>query len=139
VLTGAGTAAMVLRTFTAPGLPAGVSAALPGTLNCTFAPIAKMELGAGYTETIGTDLGIVVSQETEKAVPKFATTSEQGADCQCVKSIFYKCTHMRVYIESRRGTGAWEFIGIDTESPYMDERPLLLASTPEVREYRMRF
>jgi hypothetical protein len=46
---------------------------------------------------------------------------------------------MRVYIESRHGAGAWEFIGIDTESPYMDERPLLLASTPEVREYRMRY
>ncbi len=28
---------------------------------------------------------------------------------------------------------------IDTESPYMDERPLLVAATPEVREYRMRF
>ena len=27
---------------------------------------------------------------------------------------------------------------IDTESPYEDERPLLVAGTPEVREYRMR-
>ena len=41
--------------------------------------------------------------------------------------------------ESRRGTGAWEFLAIDTESPYEDERPLLQAATPEVREYRMRF
>jgi hypothetical protein len=28
---------------------------------------------------------------------------------------------------------------IDTKSPYMDERPLLVAATPEVRQYRMRF
>jgi hypothetical protein len=34
---------------------------------------------------------------------------------------------------SRRRRG-----GIDTESPYPDERPLLVAGQPEVREYRMR-
>jgi hypothetical protein len=44
-----------------------------------------------------------------------------------------------VYIESRRGAGAWEFLTIDTESPYLDERPLAVAAQPEVREYRMRF
>lgn len=41
VLTGSGTGAMVLPTFTAPALPAGVTAALPGTLNRIFALIAK--------------------------------------------------------------------------------------------------
>jgi hypothetical protein len=46
---------------------------------------------------------------------------------------------MGVYIESRRGTGDWEFLGIDTESPYKDERALLVATQPEIREYRMRF
>ena len=34
-------------------------AALPGTLTRIFALIAKMTLSAGYTEAIGTDLGIV--------------------------------------------------------------------------------
>ena len=139
VLTGAGTVAMVLPTFTAPALPAGVSAALPGTLNRIFALIAKMKLSAGYTETIGTDLGIVGSAATEKALPKFSADLLQGTGCQCVKLTFYKYTHMGVYIESRRGTGAWEFLAIDTESPYEDERPLLVAAVPEVREYRMRF
>jgi hypothetical protein len=42
-----------------------------------------------------------------------------------VKLTFYKYNHMGVYIEGRRGTGAWEFLAIDTESPYIDERPLL--------------
>jgi len=50
-----------------------------------------------------------------------------------VKLTFYKYNHMGVYIEGRRGTGAWEFLAIDTESP------LLVAGAPEVREYRMRF
>ncbi len=43
------------------------------------------------------------------------------------------------YTESKRGAGGWEFIGIDTGSPYMDERPLLAAGQPEVREYRVRY
>ncbi|MDP1589076.1 MAG: hypothetical protein Q8M07_15100 [Prosthecobacter sp.] len=139
VLTGAGTVAIVLPTFTAPALPAGVTATLPGVLTRIFALIAKMKLSPGYTEAIGTDLGIVGSQATEKAVPKFLAELLQGSGCQCVKLTFYKYTHMGVYIESRRGTGAWEFLAIDTESPYIDERPLLVAGTPEVREYRMRF
>jgi len=46
-------------TFTAPALPAGVTAALPGALTRIFALIAKMKLHAAYTEAIGTDLGVV--------------------------------------------------------------------------------
>ncbi len=88
VLTGAGTVAMVLPTFTAPALPVGVSAALPGTLNRIFAPIAKMKLSAGYTENIGTDLGIIGSAATEKALPKFSADLLQGGACQCVKLTF---------------------------------------------------
>jgi hypothetical protein len=139
VLTGAGGGAIVLPTFTAPALPAGVTATPPGVLTRIFALITKMKLSAAYTEAIGTDLGIVGSQETEKATPKFLIAPEQGDGCQCVKLTFYKYGHMGVYIESRRGTGAWEFLAIDTESPYDDERPLLVAGQPEVREYRMRF
>jgi len=139
VLTGAGSVAMVLPSFAAPALPAGVTAALPGTLTRLFALISKMKLNAAYTEAIGTDLGIVGSAETEKAVPKFSAETEQGGGCQCVRLRFAKYGHMGVYVESRRGTGAWEFIAIDTESPYEDERALLVAGAPEVREYRMRF
>jgi hypothetical protein len=88
-----------------------------------------MKLSAGYTESIGTDLGIVGAAVTEKALPKFSAELLQGAGCQCVKLTFAKYGHMGVYIESRRGTGAWEFLAIDTESPYIDERPLLVAGT----------
>ena len=47
--------------------------------------------------------------------------------------------HIGIYIESRRGVGPWEFLAIDTQAPYDDDRPLLVAGTPEVREYRLRF
>ena len=52
---------------------------------------------------------------------------------------FSKFGHQGVYLESRRKNGAWEFLGIDTETPYDDERPLLVANTAETREYRLRF
>ncbi|MBL9178156.1 MAG: hypothetical protein JNM65_08840 [Verrucomicrobiaceae bacterium] len=139
VLTGSGTGAMVLPTFTAPALPAGVTATLPGTLNRIFALIAKMKLSSAMTEAIATDLGIIGAEETEKPTPKFSAETEQGAGCQCVRLRFAKYGHMGVYIEGRRGTGVWEFLAIDTESPYEDERALLVAGQPEVREYRMRF
>lgn len=139
VLIGAGPAAMVLPTFTAPALPATVTAALPGALTRLFALVAKMKLDSHFTEAIGTDLGVIGNEETEKSAPKFTATLEQGAGCQCVRLVFFKYSHMGVHIETRRGTGAWEFIAVDTESPYMDERPLLVAGQPEVREYRMRF
>jgi hypothetical protein len=85
VLTGAGGGAIVLPTFTAPALPAGVTATLPGLLTRIFALITKMKLSAGYTEAIGTDLGIVGIEGTEKATPKFLIAPEQGDGCQCVK------------------------------------------------------
>lgn len=139
VLTGAGASVVVLPTFTAPALPAGVTATLPGALNRLFALIARMKLSAACTEAVQTDLGIIGAGETGKATPKFLTELLQGTGCQCVKLTFYKYGHMGVYIESRRGTGAWELLSIDTESPYTDERTLLAAGAPEVREYRMRF
>jgi hypothetical protein len=100
-----------------------------------------MKLSTAYTDAIGSDLGIVGSEDgAGKTSPKFISTLKQGAGCQCVSFSFSKYGHMGVHIESRRGSaGVWEFLAVDTESPYMDERPLLVAGQPEVREYRMRF
>ncbi len=46
---------------------------------------------------------------------------------------------------SRRGDlfvprgGAWEQLAIDLTSPYLDDRPLLVPTQLEVREYRLQF
>ena len=40
---------------------------------------------------------------------------------------------------NKRNNSAWEFLGIDTETPYDDEHPLLAANTAGTREYRLRF
>ena len=140
VLTGTGPSAVALPIFTAIPLPGGVVPQKPGALMRVFAMVARIKLDPAYTVAAGTDMGIVGSEDTVvHSVPKFTTTLLQSGGSQVVKLTFFKYTHMGVYIESRRNGGAWELLGIDTESPYMDERALLAPGTPEMREYRMRF
>ena len=91
---------------------------------------------------IGTGTGaIVLPSFTAPALPATppGTLTRIFARVAKMKLSFFKYNHMGVYIECRRGAGAFEFLAIDTESPYMDERPLLVVGQPEVREYRMRF
>ena len=38
----------------------------------------------------------------------------------------------------RQGTSPWNFLGRDTQSPYVDTTPLAEAGKPEIREYRIR-
>ena len=140
VLTGGGNLAVALPTFTPPALPAGTAAQLPGALTRIFDLIGAMKRAAGYTEAIGTDMRIIGAEDSvTAAAPRFTADAVQGAGSQSAVLKFFKYGHMGVHIESRRGNGPWEFLSVDTESPYMDERALLAAGQPEVREYRMRF
>jgi hypothetical protein len=140
-LTGDGSTAIEMPTFDPPA-PTDplVVPQKPGVLNRLFALIGKMKNDPGYTDLIGEALGIIGPEDAaEHAMPKFTATVLQGSETGVVKITFFKYGHMGVYIETKRGTGAWEFLAIDTESPYIDERPLLVAGQPEQREYRMRF
>ena len=139
LLTGEGDTVMVLPTFAAPALPSGVTARKPGALTRIFTMVARIKKDPAYTEAMGTDLGIVGSEESSHAVPKFTAVVQRIGDLQVVRIGFFKYGHEGVFIECRRGGGDWEFLSIDTESPYTDERPLLVPTAPEVREYRMSF
>jgi hypothetical protein len=141
VLTGSGASTIVMPGFNPPPpVDPAVVPQKPGVLNRIFALVAKMKNDAGYSAIVGETLGIIGPEDTAShATPKFSATPQQGSGTGAVKITFFKYGHMGVYIESRRGTGAWEFLAIDTESPYVDERPLLVAGQPEQREYRMRF
>ena len=132
----------VLPAFTAPALPAGVTAVLAGALLRIFAFVQIIKNSPHYTEAIGLLLGIVGPEETPPppdSRPRFKVTVLQGAANQLARLEFFKDGHQGLWIEGRRGNGAWEFLAIDTESPYVDERPLLVAGQPETREYRVRF
>lgn len=142
VMGGEGEDPFVLPVFTPPALPAGVAAVPPGALERIFALVQIIKNSAGYTEAIGTDLGIVGAEDTaENPAPKFTLKVKDAEECQCVRIGITRYDHMGVHIESRRGGpgAAWEFLTVATSRSYMDERPLLVAGQPEIREYRMRF
>lgn len=137
-----GGSALPVPTFTVPAIPAGTVPVAAGALNRIFKLIADIKNSASYTETIGEDLGIIGAAENpdDHPVPKFNLALIVGSGgAQQVQINFTKYTHQGVYVESRRGSGNWEFLAIDTERPYIDERPLLVAGTPEAREYRLRY
>jgi hypothetical protein len=123
---------------TAP--PPAVVPVLAGALNRIFKIVQQFKESNGYTTALGEQLMVIGAEDnTDHPTPKFSLALGQGAGCQCVDISFTKFTHQGVYIESKRGTGAWEFAAIDTEKPYTDDRPLLNPAQPEVREYRLRF
>lgn len=112
----------------------------PGVLKRLFNQVVRIKASAGYTESIGMDLQIIGPEDTaEHPVPVFKVIVEDGSGQQAARIKFTKYGHDGVYIESRVNGGAWEFLAIDTKTPYLDDEPLAVAHAPETREYRMRF
>ena len=137
---GTGNTAFELPEFAPPAPPAGLTAVLPGALTRIFKYVQTIKAAPVYTEGLGLLMGIVGSEDsTEHAVPEFALKTVLGDDCQCVRVGFKKFGHYAVAIYSRRGGGDWVLLGVDSSSPYLDERELLVAGQPEKRDYRMRF
>jgi len=116
----------------------------PGVFNRIFAQVQRIKGSAGYTESVGIDLGIIGSahasmQTANHAYPEFSASVERGANAARVRIAFTKYQHDGVAVESRRNDGPWEAIGIALVKPWFDIRPLVDGKTPEVREYRLRW
>jgi hypothetical protein len=130
----------VATTFPSPPAPPAVA---PGILTRLLDQIARMKASVGYKanpNVIGQDLDIIGHADTtEHLFPEFKLKVQDGAGCQCVRIDFTKFGHKGVWIEGRRNGGAWEFVAVDSEKPYNDERPLLSPTAAETREYRLRF
>lgn len=62
-MTGDGSTLCILPTFIAPPAPTGVVPVNTGALNRLFALVGIIKSSSGYTETIGSDLGIIGSTE----------------------------------------------------------------------------
>ena len=137
---GPGPDPFLLPTFNAPALPAGVVAVAAGALARIFSLVGSIKLLPGYTEAIGIQLGIVGAEDSaENPVPTFSLKVERGESSEVVRVIFRKYGRPGVAIYGRRGGGAWELLAIDLNSPYLDERPLLVPTQPEAREYRLQY
>jgi hypothetical protein len=140
LFSGTSAGAFVLPVFTAPALPVGVVAVTAGALDRITAFVQMIKASPNYTEAIGLQLGIVGPEESaEHPVPEFSLKVERGSGCECVRVSFKKFGHAGVVIYCRRNGGAWEMLGIDLTSPYLDERALLVPTAPETREYRLQF
>lgn len=139
LLDGPGTSPHGLTVFTAPPLGTVVPVD-SGALQRIYKFVQTIKASPNYTEAIGLQLGIVGQEDaTENPLPTFTLAVERMGGCECVRIFFKKYGRQGVVIHGRRGGGAWEMLAIDLSSPYHDERPLLAAGQPEVREYRLQF
>lgn len=136
--------------FTPPPLPPGDAAATPpipatvpvpaGALRRIQDFVGVIKRSPNYNEEIGHQLGIIGEEDTvEPEVPEFTLKLERGTGCECVRVNFKKYGYLGVTVWSRRGGGAWEQLGIDYMTPYLDERPLLVPGQAEGRDYRLQF
>lgn len=118
-------------TVAPPAYPAPV---LPGALNRIRKLVLNIKTRAGYTETIGQDLGIIAVDSS--ATPDAPTLSLVNANAGNVTLAWNKSGWTGVKIQSRTGSGDWQDVGVDLYSPFVDTRPLTVANQPEKREYR---
>jgi hypothetical protein len=138
-LSGDGTALMALPVFTAPALPAGVTATNTGALNRLFALVQAIKATTGYTEAVGTDLGLVGAQQTAPDLatirPEFSV-SLQGTQ----PFIDWKwdgnsafLDMMELQVDRNDGKG-WQPLAFDTTPGYLDTAPL--PAVPTKWKYR---
>jgi hypothetical protein len=127
----------------APTVAAAPANVLPGILPRVRQLVARIKVAPGYTETIGLDLGIVGTDSGGANAPNLSakpTVKAHAIATSQVQIEFSKGKFDGVLIESRRtGETGWTSLGTDNFSPFIDDRPLLAADKPEVREYRLRY
>ncbi len=94
----------------------------------------------GYTEAIGQQLGIIGPEDSTDLNNAKPTLTGRVLGNSEVEIAFNKSVSSGVSIYGQRGaeTG-WTWLARDTQSPYVDNRPLLVATQPENRRYRARY
>ncbi len=107
-----------------------------GMLTWLFEEIARWKTAEGYTDTIGKDLGVIGAAATAHTAPPALT--ENAVAQNRVELGFVLHEHDGVAIESQRqgDAGGFSPLGNDTNSPYVDSRPVKVPGTPEWRDYR---
>jgi hypothetical protein len=112
----------------------GESTPLPGIEARTREYAGRIKKSAAYTTDDGELYGIIGAAPAPPGTPSvlaFALTASQ------VRLRIGKENYSVLAVDSRRGGGVWEQIGVSQTDEYIDMRPPLVAGAPEVREYRV--
>jgi hypothetical protein len=126
-------------TVTTPPTPAALTppAGTPffGMLTWLFSEIARWKSAEGYTDNIGSNLGIIGAAAVAHNDPPQLTQGDVAQNS--VELTFNVYEHDGVWIESQRqGETGFSFLSTDTGSPYVDNRPVKTAGQAEWRDYR---
>lgn len=119
---------------TAPGVFGYALGALASIEFRTRQYAALIKASVGYTAEIGELYGIIAPVGVTPTTPSlqaFALTASQ------VRLAIAKAGYDVLAVDSKRGTGGWEQIGISQTAEYVDARAPLVAGQPEQREYRV--
>ncbi|MFL6335449.1 MAG: hypothetical protein ACJ754_19220, partial [Pyrinomonadaceae bacterium] len=124
-------------TGTAPAIvPSGI---VPRLRNL----VQRIQLAPGYTEEIGRSLGINEPVGGAASAPDTTpkpTLKARSNGPGTVQVDFSKEKFDGVLVESlREGDDDWQQLGLDSYSPYIDDRPPKAAGKPEMRQYRVRY
>jgi hypothetical protein len=101
--------------------------------------VRRLKAHKNYTDGHGVAMGIEGPEDTTdmtQAQPVLVGTAlGQGQ----VEIAFNKMLADGVNLYYQNGPDNWVFLARDTQSPYVDNRPLAVAGKPEMRTYRAKF
>lgn len=95
---------------------------------------ALIKASVGYTVGIGERYGIIAPASALPGTPKLKALALTASQ---VRLAIGKAGYDVLAVDSRRGGGGWEQIGVSMIAEYIDARLPLIAGQPEVREYRV--
>jgi hypothetical protein len=105
---------------------------LPGIEARTREYARKIKASSAYTPDDGELYGIIAA---EPAPPGTPTVLAEALTASQVRLKIGKEGYSVLAVDSRRGGGAWEQIGVSMTDEFIDTRAPLVDGAPEVREY----
>jgi len=127
-----------IGSFPALSLPVAPATFIVGYLNFIFLLVQNIKTNPAYNEeTIGKALGIIGADSTfntETFKPVIAADYIPAEHSVKVEFLKDDTDGMKIYTRLE-GESVWNFLALDTESPYWDTRPLAQPGVIERREY----
>jgi hypothetical protein len=134
----AGTVAPMLPSAATLPLPSTIVA--PGIIPRLRAIVQRLKAHPSYTESMGTDLGVIATLAAQPTTPAKPTATAVAEPGSTVRINWVKAGFDGVLVESQRaGEAGWTLLATDTQSPYIDTSEAMQAGVPELRRYRLRY